>query len=353
MKFYNKTLFKWVQIIIGIIFAIIVAVIGKLYESNNFLSDVFIGFIFPYIVLIPFQISGKSVEKTHDLEESLQKLYNTNKNTYELYFAEVEELTVNINKCCDTLIYKCSYKPNMELYKSVCGRLMAYFNGDTEHDYFFATANCSRDDINWFFDKYNLAGEFLPLINEKCQAKKITEFKRLFIYKEEDFKNPVFLFLIRLHQNLKNNSNISYCKFDFKFINANAFKNIILEDHISYEMGIWGSHCVFVNDTNLNGYSFDTNQIAKYKRVFDDLWDNPNSKTYQGLTTIKLDKLTCNDDFEKTIYNILINIENNSDTSSITDVKDKDLSILDIAAIQNWVQGIYPRSTSIGHISST
>lgn len=339
MKIINTINFKICEIGIGLACALVT---GFISNSNNFLSDAFIGFLMPLVIILPFQINGKSVEKTHDLESALQKLEKTNEKAYDLYLTEVKELTKSINDGCVSLLYKCSYKPNMDLYKAVCTKLMTYFSGETQCDYFYATAECSRSNINWFFDKSNLAGEFLPILNEKCQTKKITDFKRLFIYNNEDLKNPVLYFLVRLHNNIKNNSQIDYCEIDCKFINITHFNNIVREELISDEMGVWGSHCVFMqnNDTSPKGYCFKTDLISKYKRVFESLWNSPHSKHYEDLN-ITIDTLDGIDEFEREILDILLN---NND-SKIFGIQNKDLSLLDIGAIQNWVQGSYPRST--------
>lgn len=342
----NKTWFKWVEIVISLVVAIGVGLISNKIGTENVFYDALIGFLIPYIVILPFQIQGKSVEKTHKLEDALQKLENTSKDTYDLYFTEVKELTKSINDSCESMLYKCSYKPNMELYKSVCSQLMSYFSGVKGQDYFYATAECSRNSINWFFDKYNLAGEFLPLLNEKCQTEKITEFRRLFIYNDEDLKNPVLYFLAQLHNNIKNNTN--YCDFDFKFISANAFKNITRDKQVSDEMGVWGSHCVFIqkNDMSPKGYCFNIDTIKNYKDIFDDLWNNINSKHFDSLD-IQFDHLDALDDFEKEILNILKNIKSSKHNNTIIDnTKDSDLSLLNIKDIQNWVQATYPRSTT-------
>ncbi len=348
----NKSWFKWAEIGISMFVAIIVGFISNKIGNKNFLYDALIGFLIPYIILLPFQIQGKSVEKTHKLDDALQKLETINKDTYDLYFTEVNELSKSINDSCESLLYKCSYTPNMELYKSVCSHLMSYFSGVTSQDYFYATAECSRNSINWFFDKYNLAGEFLPLLNEKCQAGRITDFRRLFIFNEEDLKNPVLYFLVGLHNNIKNNHNIPYCDFDFKFISVSAFKNITRDIQISDEMGVWGSHCVFIqkNDMTPTGYCFNTDQITKHKNVFDDIWGNSHCKHFENICDIynlDIDQLAPYDDFESKVLEILKNSKSKANNNTILDdVKDSDLSLLNIKDIQNWVQATYPRSTT-------
>ena len=340
----NKTVFKIVEIIIGLICMGICAYIGYRFKCNNLLADAFVGFMLPLVLLLPFHINGKSVEKTHDLENSLNKLKKTNKKVYDLYFTEVNELTSSINESCESLLYKCSYKPNMKLYKAVCSQLISNFSGHSAHDYFYATAECSESCIDWFFDKNNLAGEFLPILNEQCQIKKITDFKRIFIYNDEDLKNPVLYFLAKLHNNTKAKSPKSYCNFDFKFIHATNFKNIVKEENISDEMGVWGTHCVFMqkNDMSPKGYSFNNSLIKQYKEFFDELWNNANSKHFEELN-ITLDSLVDKKDFEKEILSILKNGENED---ILADIKNKDLSLLNIKEIQNWVQATHPRSTA-------
>lgn len=340
----NKTWFKWAEIGISSVVAIVVALISYATKSTSIVYDALIGFIIPYVIILPFQIQGKSAEKTHDLDDALQKLEKTSKETHNLYYTEVLELTKSINESCESLLYKCSYKPNMDLYKAVCSQLMSYFSGVEGQDFFYATAECSRNSINWFFDKYNLAGEFLPLLNEKCITGRITDFKRLFIYNDEDLKNPVLYFLSELHKKFKNSNNSNYCSFDYKFINVNVFKNITREKQVSDEMGIWGSHCVFIqkNDMSPKGYCFNAEQITNYKNIFDDLWSNNNCKYFEELE-ISIAQLDALDDFEKEILKILKN-GNNSHTI-INNIKDSDLSLLNIKDIQNWVQGAYPRST--------
>lgn len=343
MRKLNTTFFKIAEIFIGLVCAVICTYIGNISEYNNLLADAFVGFMLPIVIFLPFQINGKSVEKTHDLENSLKKLEKTNKKVYDLYFTEVNELTISINESCESLLYKCSYKPNMDLYKSVCTKLMSNFSGKSEHDYFYATAECSKSCIDWFFDKNNLAGVFLPILNEKCQAKKITDFKRLFIYNDEDLKNPVLYFLAKLHNTTKENCKSNYCNFDFKFIKTKNFRNIIKEENISDEMGVWGNHCVFMqkNDMSPKGYSFDANLITRYKSTFDVLWNDTNSKNFEKLN-IDLDSLEVKNPFEKEILEILKNDENNN----LSNIKNKDLSLLNIKEIQNWIQSSYPRSTA-------
>ena len=131
MKIINTINFKICEIGIGLACALVT---GFISNSNNFLSDAFIGFLMPLVIILPFQINGKSVEKTHDLESALQKLEKTNEKAYDLYLTEVKELTKSINDGCVSLLYKCSYKPNMDLYKAVCTKLMTYFSGETQCD---------------------------------------------------------------------------------------------------------------------------------------------------------------------------------------------------------------------------
>lgn len=351
---FNKTIFKILEMVVAVICSIVLAYLSSKNGNSNVISDAFVGFMLPIVFCLPFQISGKSVEKTHKLEDALKRLEETNKATYELYFTEVTELTKSIISSCETLLYKCSYKPNMVLYKAVCAKLMSYFAGESEHDYFYATAECSRNSINWFFDKFNLAGEFLPLLNEKCQSKKITDFRRLFIYEEDDLKNPVFWFLSFLHYNVVKNCSIDYCTFNFKFIRRNSFKNIVAGQYISDEMGVWGSHCVFIqkNDTSPKGYSFNTEQISTYKKIFDDLWNNTNSKSFEEIKQNfnSFDSLDANDDFEKAILNIL---KENNRCDIIQNIKNENLSLLNIKEIQDWVQGLFPLSTALGNGAGT
>ena len=335
-KFYNSEKFKWAETAIGLFIGLITAFVGNYFGSTNFLSDAFVGFMLPYIVFFPFQIKNRVSDKTSELDVALKKLKT-------------------INDCCETLLYECSYKPNMTLYKDVCSKLMSYFSGDSQNDYFYATAKCSRNSINWFFDKFNLAGEFLPLLNERCSQKKITDFKRLFIYEDEDLKNPVFMFLGILHNNTKKQINNGYCPFDFKFIEAQKFRNIIRGYHVSDEMGVWGTHCVFIqtNDILPKGYSFKKRDIKRHKEIFDTLWNNPSVKNFNNLN-IDISKFECVDDFEREILKILNNILNNN-IQCTTNIgkKDTDLSLLDIKEIQDWVQSSYPRSTTFSHSAGT
>lgn len=348
MDFVNKKWFKFTEGIIGLVVAVITAYIANKLGSNNYLSDALVGFLLPYIILIPFQINGKSIQKTHTLENALQKLESKSPKTYELYNIEVTELIKSIDESCESMLYKCSYKPNMSLYKAVCANLMSMFTGKCEQDYFYATAWCSKGSINWFFDQYNLAGEFLPLLNEKCQAKKITDFRRLFIYNDDDeLKNPVLYLLARLHNNTKDLKS-DYCSFDFKFVKASTFVNLTKEKHISDEMGIWGSHCVFIqkNDMSPKGYCFEEKSISTHKSIFEDLWSNTSSVHFEDLG-IAVKDLKANDEFENKVLEILKNIENNTVRNTISvDKSDGKLSLLDISQIQNWVQGEYPISTS-------
>lgn len=348
MDFVNKKSFKLAEGIIGLVIAVITAYVANKLGSNNYLSDALVGFLLPYIIFMPFQINGNSNQKTHTLEKALQKLESKSPRTYNLYNIEVNELIKSIDESCESMLYKCSYKPNMSLYKAVCAQLMSMFSGETEQDYFYATAWCSKGSINWFFDQYNLAGEFLPLLNEKCQAKKITDFRRLFIYNDKDeLKNPVLYLLARLHNNTKDLKS-DYCPFDFKFVDASTFVNLTKKNHISDEMGVWGSHCVFIqkNDRSPKGYCFEKNSISTHKSIFELLWSNTSSVHFEELG-ITVKDLKANDEFEKEVLQILNNIENNKVTHIISTAKSDDkLSLLDIIQIQSWVQGKYPISTS-------
>ncbi len=353
--FTNKKGFKWFEIIISLVVSVVTALFGNHFGSTNFLADAFVGFMLPYVVFTPFQIKGKSVEITHELEDALLKLKETNKETYELYLTETKEITRSINESCSSLIYKCSYKPNMDLYKSVCSRLMSYFSGNAENDYFYATAECSKNSINWFFDEYNLAGEFLPLLNTKCQSKEITQFRRIFIYNKYDLDNPVLYFLAHLHNKIQIDHKDNYCDFDFKFISSTAYKNINRESHISDEMGVWGTHCVFIqkNDATPNGYCFDKDQIMLHKKAFDKLWRNKNCKHFKDLS-IDIHNLVAHTNFENEILEIIHHIMNEDNTRSLTNKLDKELSLLDIGEIQSAITASYPSlSTKINKGTST
>ncbi len=85
MKIINTINFKICEIGIGLACALVTGFINFRCNSNNFLSDAFIGFLMPLVIILPFQINGKSVEKTHDLESALQKLEKTNEKAYDLY----------------------------------------------------------------------------------------------------------------------------------------------------------------------------------------------------------------------------------------------------------------------------
>ena len=80
MKIINTINFKICEIGIGLACALVT---GFISNSNNFLSDAFIGFLMPLVIILPFQINGKSVEKTHDLESALQKLEKTNEKAFD------------------------------------------------------------------------------------------------------------------------------------------------------------------------------------------------------------------------------------------------------------------------------
>ena len=61
MKIINTINFKICEIGIGLACALVT---GFISNSNNFLSDAFIGFLMPLVIILPFQINGKSVEKS-------------------------------------------------------------------------------------------------------------------------------------------------------------------------------------------------------------------------------------------------------------------------------------------------
>lgn len=59
MKMVNKTSFKIAEIIIGLVCSGICAYIGYRFKCNNLLADTFVGFMLPFVLLLPFQINGK------------------------------------------------------------------------------------------------------------------------------------------------------------------------------------------------------------------------------------------------------------------------------------------------------
>lgn len=345
----KELLFKVIEVIVGVIIAAIAYFVG----SNN-ISEALVWFLFPLIICSIFKKEDfkKEIPISDEIENLACQLNNVNQlNTeiYELYCAELNNLLKKVESCYYNKLFEYSYTPDLRLYESVCLQLMNQFKGNKENDFFYATAKCDRETVEWFFDYDQISRIFLPKLNDKLQKGEIVKFYRLFIYKEDDLYDPLLWFLWLLHRESENVLKNNGVDFQYKFIYEEQFYNLTKAEPVTDEMGVWGNHCVFIQkgEQQESGYSFKEENVIMYKSIFERIWSCAKKIEFDKMNTKSILEKNKENKLRKEIAGKLDAIKNKSDTAILNDELDlRTASLNNITYIQSWIKSIEPLSIS-------
>lgn len=345
----KELLFKVIEVIVSVIIAAIAYFVG----SNN-LSEALVWFLFPLIICSIFKKEDfkKEIPISDEIENLACQLNNVNQlNTeiYELYCAELNNLLKKVESCFHNKLFEYSYTPDLRLYESVCLQLMNQFKGNKENDFFYATAKCDRETVEWFFDYDQISRIFLPKLNDKLQKGEIVKFYRLFIYKEDDLYDPLLWLLWLLHKESENALKNNGVDFQYKFINEEQFYNLTKAEPVTDEMGVWGNHCVFIQkgEQQESGYSFKEENVILYKSIFERIWSCAKKIKFDKMNTDSILEKNKENKLRKEIAGKLVAIKNKSDTAVLNDELDlRTASLNNITYIQSWIKSIEPLSIS-------
>lgn len=343
MKRYIKYIEFFVSLIIGIL---------AYYLGSKDLTDALVWFLFPIIVcmLLKKDLEEPYVSKDiKDLAMHLDNIKSINPEIYELYNAEINNIHKKINNSINSKLFTYSYTPDLKLYKIVCAQLMKQFSGIEERDFFYATAKCDRETVEWFFDFDQISRIFLPQLYDKLEKKQIIKFYRLFIYNDIDLNDPLLWLLWFLHKKSSADLKAIDIDFQFKIIKEENFRNLTNNNTIAEEMGVWGQHCVFLQKSKPqeSGYSFDEETKNQSKTTFETIWNFAKDINFNDLDLNNIQEMNKDNKLRKEIAEKLISIVEKKDSAILNSKIDlRESSLKDIEYIQSWIKTIEPLSIS-------
>lgn len=322
------------------------------FRGSQNLTEALVWFLFPIIVCMLLKKDSEEPyisKEIKDLALQLDNIKKINPEIYELYSAELGNIHEKIGNCMNSKLFIYSYTPDLKLYKIVCSQLMKQFNGIDERDFFYATAKCDRETVEWFFDYDQISRIFLPQLYEKLEKKQILKFYRLFIYSDDDMNDPLLWLLWILHRKSVEELKIIGVDFRFKIIHEKNFRRLTNNSAITDEMGVWGQHCVFIQKSSQqeSGYSFDEETKKQYKAIFETIWSLALDINLKILDTESIREKHKDNKLRKEIADKLISIESDSENAILNNGIDlRKSSLKDIKHIQSWIKTIEPLSIS-------
>lgn len=349
MKLYAKI----IELFVSLVFGILAYFIG-----SRDLTDALVWFLLPIIVCMLFVNNSKEsyVSKDiKDLAKHLHEIKTINPEIFGLYNAEIKNIDKKIKNSINSKLFIYSYTPDLMLYKIVCDQLMEQFNGIEERDFFYATAKCDRETVEWFFDFDQISRIFLPQLYDKLEKKQITKFYRLFIYNDIDLNDPLLWLLWFLHKKTSTDLKRLGINFQFKIIREDKFLNLTNSKTITDEMGVWGEHCVFLQKSNPqeSGYSFDEEIKKLSKSNFETIWNLAEDIDFNSLDVKNIQEVNKDNKLRKEIAEKLISIVEKKDSAVINSKIDlRESSLKDIEYIQSWIKTIEPLSISTTNYDS-
>ena len=344
----NRSYTKYIEFFISLIFGTIAYFCG----SQN-LTEALVWFLFPIIVcMLLKKDSNESYisKEIKDLALQLDHIRLINPEIYELYNAELGNIHEKIGDCINSKLFVYSYTPDLKLYKIVCSQLMKQFSGIDDRDFFYATAKCDRETVEWFFDYDQISRIFLPQLYEKLEKKQILKFYRLFIYNDDDMNDPLLWLLWLLHRRSAEELKVIGIDFQFKIIPEENFRSLTNNSAITNEMGVWGQHCVFIQKGSQqeSGYSFDEETKKQYRTIFETIWSLAFDIDYKILDTEKISEKHKDNKLRREIADKLKSIEKDSENAILNNGIDlRKSSLKDIKHIQSWIKTIEPLSISV------
>ncbi len=347
----KKSYAKYIEFSVSLVIGLLAYILG-----SQSLTDALVWFLFPIIVCLLLKKDSEEpyiTKQIKDLAVLLDKIEMINPEIYELYNAELGNIYEKISTCMNNKLFIYSYTPDLKLYKLVCAQLMKQFSGTVDKDFFYATAKCDRETIEWFFDYDQISRIFLPQVYEKLEKKQILKFYRLFIYNDNDNDNdindPLLWLLWFLHRKSAENLQIIGIDFQFKIIQEVKFRSLTNNSAITDEMGVWGQHCVFIQKGSQqeSGYSFDEEMKKQYRTTFETIWSLAIDIDFNALDAESIREKNKDDKLRKEIADKLISIVEGSDGAILNNGIDlRKSSLKDIKHIQSWIKTIEPLSIS-------
>lgn len=343
----KRSYIKYIEFFISLVFGVLAYFCG----SQN-LTEALVWFLFPIIVCMLLKKDSEEPyisKEIKDLALQLDNIRLINPEIYELYNAELGNIHEKIGNCLNSKLFIYSYTPDLKLYKIVCSQLMKQFGGIDGRDFFYATAKCDRETVEWFFDFDQISRIFLPQLYGKLEKKQIPKFYRLFIYNDDDMNDPLLWLLWLLHRKSAEELKVIGIDFQFKIIPEENFRSLTNNSAITNEMGVWGQHCVFIQKGSQkeSGYSFDEETKKQYTTIFETIWSLAFDIDFEILDAESIREKHKDNKLRKEIADKLISIEKDSENAILNNGIDlRKSSLKDIKHIQSWIKTIEPLSIS-------